>query len=146
MREFIFGFMILVSMIYFTGCGSGVQTINIDLSSDANANGGNAVVIKIYQLKTDNKFRYAQYESLLKNAEETLANDLIPPIKEETMTPSEKYPLKEFKLSKDAAFLGVVGDFHTPAKDSWKKIIPLDSDIEYLKIFIHENSLTIETE
>jgi len=146
MREFAFGFMILTSMVYFAGCGSGIQTINIDLSSDVNANGGNAVVIKIYQLTNDDKFRYADFKLLLKNAEKTLTNDLIPPIKEKTMVPDENYNLKTLELNKDAAFLGVVGDFHSPAGDSWKKIIPLDSDIEYLKILIHENSLSIEIE
>ena len=77
MREFTFTFIIFAFMIYFTGCGSGIQTINIDLSSDINANGGNTVVIKIYQLTNDDKFRYADFKSLWRNAEETLAKHVI---------------------------------------------------------------------
>jgi len=147
MKKFAFKFMILTSMLSFIGCGSGIQTVNIDLNSDVNANGGNAIVIKIYQLTNDDKFRYASFESLLKNAEETLTYDLVPnSIKEKTMVPNENYDLKELELSKDAAFLGIVGDFHSPAKDSWKMIIPLDSDMEYLKILIHENSLSFQKE
>lgn len=142
MREFTF--IIFAFILYFAGCGSGIQTINIDLISDVNANGGNAVVIKIYQLTNNDKFLYASPNSLLKNAEETLANELIPPFIEETIVPDENYDLRELELSKDTAFLGVLGDFYSPAKDGWKLIIPVDSDIEYLKISIHENSLSFE--
>lgn len=145
MRKFAFRFMIFPLLIYFTGCGSGIQTINLALSSDVNANGGNAVVINIYQLTNDDKFQYASFNSLLNNAEETLANDLIPnSIIEKTMVPNENYDLKELELNKDTAFLGVLGDFYSPAKDGWKLIIPVDSDIESLKISIHENSLSFQ--
>jgi len=146
MREFTFTFIIFVLIIYFTSCGSGIQTINIDLISDANANGGNAVVIKIYRLTNDDKFRYADFNSLWQNAEETLANELIPTLKEETIVPNEIFELKEFELSKDVAFIGVVGDFHTPSKDGWRLIISVDSDIDYLKILILENSLSFQKE
>lgn len=140
MREFTFTFIIFALIIYFTGCGSGMQTINVAYSSDINANGGNAVVINIYQLTNDYKFQNASSNSLLKDAEESLANDLIPPIIEKTMVPNEDHYL-ELELSKDAAFIGIVGDFHSPSNDDWKLIIPVDSDIDYLKIFILENSL-----
>jgi len=146
MREFTFTFIIFAFMIYFTGCGSGIQTINIDLSSDINANGGNTVVIKIYQLTNDDKFRYADFKSLWRNAEETLANELIPPFIEETIIPDKNYEFKELEISKDAAFIGVVGDFHTPSKDGWRLIISVDSDIDYLKILILENSLSFQKE
>ena len=144
MREFTF--IIFAFIIYFTGCGSGIQTINIDLISDANANGGNAIVIKIYQLTNDDKFRFADFKSLWKNAEETLVNELIPPFIEETIVPNKNYELKEFEISKDAAFVGVVGDFHSPSKDGWRLIISVDSDIDHLKILILENSLSLQKE
>ena len=147
MREFTFTFIIFVLIIYFTGCGSGIQTINVALSSNVDANGGNAVVIKIYQLTNNDKFLYANRNSLLKNAEETLANDLIPnSIIEKTMVPDDNYDLNELELNKDTAFLGVLGDFYSPAKDGWKLIIPVDSDTEHLKILILENSLSLQKE
>lgn len=146
MREFTFTFIIFAFILYFTSCGSGIQTINIDLISDVNANGGNAVVIKIYQLTNNDKFLYASRNSLLKNAQETLANELIPPFIEETIIPDKNYEFKELEISKDAAFIGVVGDFHTPSKDGWRLIISVDSDIDYLKILILENSLSLQKE
>ncbi|RKY91233.1 MAG: type VI secretion system lipoprotein TssJ, partial [Ignavibacteriae bacterium] len=124
----------------------GIQTINIDLISDVNANGGNAVVIKIYQLTNDDKFRLADFKSLWKKAEETLANEFIPPFIEETIVPNKNYELKEIEISKEAAFVGVVGDFHSPSKDGWRLIISVDSDIDYLKILILENSLSLQKE
>ena len=146
MREFTFTFIIFAFIICFTGCGGGIKTINIDLSSDVNANGGNTVVIKIYQLTNDDKFRYADFKSLWKNAEETLANELIPPFIEETIIPNKNYEFNEFEISKDAAFIGVVGDFHTPSIDGSRLIISVDTDIDYLKILILENSLSLQKE
>ena len=145
MREFTFTFIIFAFIIYFTGCGSGIQTITVAYSSDINANGGNAMVINIYQLTNDYKFQNASSNFLLKDAEETLANDLIPPIIEKTMVPNEDHYL-ELELSKDAAFIGVVGEFHSPSIDGWRHIIPVDSDTEYLKILIFENSLSLQKE
>ena len=139
-------FIIFAFIIYFTGCGSGIQTINIDLISDVNANGGNAVVIKIYQLTNDDNFRYADFKSLWKNSEKTLANELIPPFREELIIPNKNIELKEFEISKDAAFVGVVGDFHSPSTNGWRLIISVDSDIDYLKILILENSLSLQKE
>jgi type VI secretion system VasD/TssJ family lipoprotein len=139
-------FIIFAFIIYFTGCGSGIQTINIDLISDVNANGGNAVVIKIYQLTNDDNFRYADFKSLWKNAEKTLANELIPPFREELIIPNKNIELMGFEISKDAAFVGVVGDFHSPSTDGWRLIISVDSDIDYLKILILENSLSLQKE
>ena len=145
MREFTFTFIIFAFIIYFTSCGSGIQTINVAYSSDINANGGNAMVINIYQLTNDYKFQNASSNFLLKDAEETLANDLIPPIIEKTMVPNEDHYL-ELKLSKDAAFIGVVGEFHSPSSDGWRGIISIDSDTEYLKILILANSLSLQKE
>jgi len=54
--------------------------------------------------------------------------------------------LKEFEISKEAAFVGVVGDFHSPSKDGWRLIISVDSDIDYLKILILDNSLSFQKE
>ena len=145
MREFTFTFIIFAFMIYFIGCGSGIQTINVALSTDDNANGGNAVVINIYQLTNDYKFQNASSNSLLRDSKETLANDLILPIIEKTMVPNENHYL-ELELSKDAAFIGVVGEFYSPSIDDWRRIISVDSDTEYLKILILENSLSLQKE
>ena len=141
----LFIILILVCLVSLCGCGGGIKTVRIDVVSDDNANNGNAVVVTIYQLVNADKFRYASFESLMKKPEETLGSDIIPNSKyERTLVPGEIFQLKEHEIKSDAAYLGVIADFHSPAKDGWQQIISLDSDFDQLKISIHENSLSFE--
>jgi type VI secretion system VasD/TssJ family lipoprotein len=134
--------LFLFSLLFINGCG-GAQTISIDMNCDKNCNGNNAIVVKIYQLKNADKFRNASFESLISNPEEILGDDLIPNSKyEKTLIPDETFQVSEYEIKPEAAYLGIVGDFYSPAKDSWQQVI-LASDIDNLKIMIHENSLSV---
>jgi type VI secretion system VasD/TssJ family lipoprotein len=122
-----------------------MRTLKIDVVSDENVNSGNAVVVTIYQLVNADKFRFASFESLMKNPEETLGSDIIPNAKyERTMVPGENFQLEEHEIKSDAVYLGVIADFYSPAKNEWQQVIELNSDFDELKISIHENSISIE--
>ena len=132
-------------LIIVAGCGSGVQTVKVNLKCDSDSNDNNAVVITIYQLKNADKFNHSSFESLLQNPEETLAGDLIPDSKFEiTLVPGQNFQIKDYTLKSDAKYIGVVGDFHSPAKDGWLQVIQIN-DINDLKIMVHHNSLSIVT-
>ncbi|MCX6151866.1 MAG: type VI secretion system lipoprotein TssJ [Ignavibacteriales bacterium] len=136
----------LVTSFVLSGCG-GVQTVKINLKCDDDCNNNNAIVIRIYQLKNADKFRNASFESLIRSPEEILADDLIPNSKfEKTLVPGESVQSKEIEIKKDAAYLGVVGDFFSPAKDGWLQIISLDSGNDKFEIVVHENSLSYKNE
>jgi type VI secretion system VasD/TssJ family lipoprotein len=136
--------LFLLITIFLTGCGSSIQTIDLNLQCDGNCNNGNAVVIKIYQLKSTEKFNHASFESLLKNPNEILTDDLIPNTKfEKTLVPGEKFSLNELEINKDTFYLGIMGDFYSPAKDGWQQIVSVN-DLESLKIKVHENSISVE--
>lgn len=127
------------------GCGGGPQTINVNLLCNENCNNNNAVVVKIYQLKNAEKFRHANFESLVRNPDELLADDLIPNTKiEKLLVPNESHDFNELEIKNDAAFLAVIGDFHSPSLDGWKQLIPIDSDLKNIKVKISENSLSVE--
>lgn len=141
-------FLLLLPLIllYSSGCGGGNETVNISMSCDADCNESNAVVIKIYQLKNAEKFSHASFESLVRNPDETLGDDLIASSKfEKLLTPDEKFDLSKYEINKDAAYLGIVGDFHTPAQDGWFQIVPV-KDIDDFSITIHSNSLSVQKE
>jgi len=145
MKKLFLIFPVYTLLILILGCGSGIHTVNFYLQCDNDCNDNNAVVVKIYQLKNADKFRYASFESLMKNTEATIGDDLIPNSKyEKTLVPGETYRLKEIEIKNDALFLGVVGDFFSPAKDGWMQVIPIDSDLENLEIIIHKNSLSFQ--
>ena len=142
-RFFLTIFYFLLIIIY--GCGGGTQAVKINLKCDGDCNGSNAIVIRIYQLKNADKFSHASFESLLRSPEATLSDDLIPDSKFEiTLVPDQSFQLKDYALKGGANYIGVVGDFHSPAKDGWLQVIPINPDINALRILIHQNYLSVE--
>jgi len=136
--------LIFTSIIAVCSCG-GARTVEIQLTSDNNANDGNAVVVTVYQLISADKFRYASFESLLKNPEVTLGTDVVAGSKyEKTIVPGENFTLNELEIKGGATYLGIIADFHSPANDGWKQLLPLDSGFDKLNVLIHENSLSVE--
>jgi type VI secretion system VasD/TssJ family lipoprotein len=139
-----------LAAIYFTlnilfGCGGGVQSLKVNLRCDGDCNGNNAIVVRIYQLKNADKFSHASFESLLRNPEATLSDDLIPDSKFEiTLVPDQTFQIKDYTIKDGAKYIGVVGDFHSPAKDGWMQVIPVNSDIDGMKILVHQNYLSVE--
>lgn len=135
--------VLIVLILLVTSCGGGPQIINFSLMCGENCNNNNAVVIKIFQLKNAEKFRHASFESLIRNPDEQLGDDLVPNTKlEKMMIPNETYEIKNIEIKQDASFIAVIGDFHSPAQDGWKQLIPIDSDIEDIKVSIYENYLS----
>ena len=139
--------LLAVFTFIFYGCGGGNEFIQLQLKCDDNTNDGNAVVITVYQLTNADKFRYASFESLTKNPDATLGEDLIINSKfERTVVPGETFDLNELELKKEATFLGVVADFHSPLADGWQQLISLEKGLDKLIINVHENSISSEIE
>lgn len=138
---------VIILLIFFYGCGGGPQLLDLNVNCDDDCNSNHAVVVKIYQLKNSDRFRYASFEALLRNPEEILSSDLIPASKyENTLIPGEEINISEMKIDPEAAYLGIVADFYSPANDNWHQVIPLNPDIDKVKIKIHSNSLSFEIE
>lgn len=143
---FLKSFLIIIS-IMLSNCGGGNEMIKIHLKCDENTNSGNAVVITVYQLTNADKFRFSDFESLTKNPEETLGSDLVINAKfERTMVPGESFDLDELELKKEAAFLGIIADFHSPLADGWQQLVPLNNGFDRLIISVHENSISSKIE
>jgi len=136
--------LILISILLF-GCGNGKEIIQVLLKCDESTNGGNAVVITVYQLINSDKFRFSSFNSLTTNPEETLGTDLIGNSKvEKTMLPGQTFDLKELEIMKAASFLGVIADFHSPAESEWQQLIPLNEEFDQLIIYVHKNSISFK--
>jgi len=136
--------LFLPILLYSYGCGGAPETINVSLHCDEDCNGSNAVVVRIYQLRNADKFSHSSFESLLRNPEATLGDDLIADGKsEKLMAPDESFSINNYEIKKDAAYIGIVGDFHSPAADGWRQIIPA-GDIGDITVRIHSNSLTVQ--
>jgi type VI secretion system VasD/TssJ family lipoprotein len=145
MKNILLASLLIVVSILFFGCGGGNETIKIQLKCDENTNSGNAVVVTIYQLTNADKFRFSSFGSLTKNPEATLGSDLVVNSKfERTMVPGETINLDELEIKKEAAFLGVIADFHSPSADGWQQLIPTANGFDKLIISVHENSISCD--
>ena len=137
---YVFPFLLLL----ISGCGGGNETVKVSLQCDNDCNESNAVVVKIYQLKNADKFSHASFESLLRNPDETLGDDLIADAKfEKLMAPGDSIEINKYEINKDAVYIGIVADFHSPAKDGWFQVIPV-KDIDDFSVKVHSNSLSVQ--
>ncbi len=141
-------FLLLTVLIFsavLAGCGGGARMINVNFQADNNSNDANAIVVDIYQLKSRDKFTHASFESLLRDPQGILTDDLIPDSQKEiTMIPGQSYEIKHLTLSKDAEYIGIIGNFHSPAENGWRQIIPVKSDFKNLKVLVHQNYLSVQ--
>jgi type VI secretion system VasD/TssJ family lipoprotein len=143
MRKYYLSILIL---FFLTGCG-GSDTLQLDLQCSENCNNNNVIVVRLYQLKNAERFKFASHESLIRRPEETLGEDLIPNSKfEKIIGPNETFSVKELEVISGASYLGIIGDFHSPAKDGWQQVVPINSGIDKVKVTITENSLLVETD
>ncbi|MFH1197524.1 MAG: type VI secretion system lipoprotein TssJ [bacterium] len=131
--------------LFLSACGA--DTVNITMKSSDDCNDKNAIVVKVFQLKSDEKIKRSTRDALLRNIETTLANDLIPNTKiEKTMVPGNYISLDDIEIKEEAAFIGFVADFHSPATDGWLLVFPLSSGEDDIKVLVERNYLALEKE
>ncbi len=134
--------IVLSLLILLSGCGN--PTTNIMLKSTEDSNEMNAVQMKIVQLRSAEKFKLASRESLLRNPDETLGDDLIPNSKvEKIMIPGETFSLENVELSEETKYIGIFGDFFSPATDGWSQLIDVSEGKDEIKIIIGKNFLSV---
>lgn len=131
-----------LSLFILSGCGS--PSVNIFMKCTDDSNDMNAVQIKIYQLRSSDKFSLASRESLLRNTDATLGEDIIPNSKlKKIMIPGESFNLEDVKLSDGTKYIGIVGDFYSPAKDNWSQLVNVVDGKSDIKILIGKNFITV---
>jgi type VI secretion system protein VasD len=79
-----------------------------------------ALVARIYKLRQSAAFEQAPYAAFLdpQAEREALGADLVE-VKEVTLVPGQRYEVLE-KVSREAAYVGVVALFHAPAPQRWR--------------------------
>ena len=142
LSSFSITIFVLTFIIFLSGCGS--PTTNIILKSTDDSNEMNAAQMKIVQLKSAEKFKLASREALLRNPDETLGDDLIPNSKvEKIMIPGETFSLENVELSEETKYIGIFGDFFSPATDGWSQLIDVSEGKDEIKIVIGKNFLSV---
>ncbi len=103
-----------------------------------------ALLVRIYQLKTDTGFASLGYDQFVERADEKqlLGNDLVS-VRELTLLPGKTYTLDE-KMPANAKVLGIVALFHSPAAARWKYAFDPDGSLEQgITLGFHACSITV---
>lgn len=105
-----------------------------------------SVIVRVFQLKTDETFNDSDYRSLFNQDNDILTASLLAQ-KDLRIRPGESIAL-DMPMEKDAEFIAIAAMFHTPdsAQNNWRVVIPkklLDPD-NARKIILAENTLTLQ--
>ncbi len=92
-------------------------------TADLNA-GGNAAVVRIYQLAGDANFQRASVQDFWQSDEQALGSELISGKREVLLFPNTTETI-ELALDDRAQFVGFAVDLRTPDPDHWRAIYPV---------------------
>lgn len=111
-----------------------------DLNPDVN-NVSSPLMLTFYELESAENFMKYDYWTLMENSGKNLDRDLISQAKH-IIVPYQKQTYK-IVFDKDAAFLGVVGQFRNiQNKNNWKFVINLEKDsYNFSELKVHDYSI-----
>ncbi|MEN1929532.1 type VI secretion system lipoprotein TssJ [Luteimonas sp. MJ250] len=124
------------------------KSIPLRLWAGANLNSGNdqkplAVVVKVYRLRDTQRFERAPFSAFLdEDAErDALGDDLISST-EIVLQPNQRHEITE-RLPPEAAAMGVVALFRSPAPDRWRfSFDALEAEKDGVTVGLHACALT----
>jgi type VI secretion system VasD/TssJ family lipoprotein len=88
--------------------------------SDMN-NGGNAAVVRLYQLSGDSNFMRASLETFWRDDEETLGGELIAPKQEILLYPEQERAI-DLNIGAETRYIGIAADLRAPDPVQWRKV------------------------
>lgn len=110
-----------------SACGSS-EPLRIPLSlagaSDMNS-GGNAAVVRVYQLSSSVSFRQAPIESFWRDDEGVLGSALVVPKVQLTLYPEDLEDVV-LEIHEATRYIAVAVDFRDPDADHWRQLFTID--------------------
>jgi type VI secretion system VasD/TssJ family lipoprotein len=82
-------------------------------------NGGNAAVVKVYQLKGNGTFKKVPVSSFWRNDTKALAGALLTEPREVTLYPSDSTTV-QLELAEKAKYIGVAANLRNPKREGWR--------------------------
>ena len=99
-----------------------VPPVTVAVSTQADANGGNAVRVRVYVLGGETAFLRATQAALWADGARVLGADLLA-VHDLVLYPRDARTL-DLRLEPGAAFIGVAADFRRPDADGWRLAVP----------------------
>lgn len=108
-------------------------------------NGGNAAVVKVYQLKGNGTFTQVPVSSFWKNDEGALGGDLLASPRSVTLYPSDSTTI-EFPLVEKAQYIGVAANLRDPDREAWRSVHALKEMGDYVSVTVEGTRVAVEVE
>jgi type VI secretion system VasD/TssJ family lipoprotein len=134
--------ILCIVLLAITGCSRHVK-VYFQAANDLN-NGGNPVVVRLYQLTTDVNFKSVTSESFWRNEQKSFDKDIVGKPQEIMLHPREVLKLEKLEILDDTRFIGVAADFYKPDKDQWHYLIDVSIyEGDELLVAVRKNNLVI---
>ena len=141
-------FLALALALGFGGCATTDQvTLTTSPRLNTCESGGDAhtVVVRIYYLKSVDRFMRVDLNTLWQDDVAALADDRIS-VQERTVNPKQQVtvPLPREGPAKAATAIGVVANFCRPGEGCWRRTVSIDGDAAKLRVHLDEGCLAID--
>ncbi len=144
-------------LVVVSGCGRAPQvpppppppepplTVTVVGEEDLNG-GGNAAVLRIYQLAGDANFQRAPVQAFWQNDEQALGGELISAKREVLLFPGSTEDVR-IVIDDRAQFLAIAADLRDPDPDNWRAIYPVDAVRgKAMAVLVGDNRLFVRVE
>lgn len=123
------------------GCKGGLE---LTLAGEPDLNGGgNAAVVRVYQLSNDTNFRATPIESFWRDDRGVLGSEYVGH-QQVLLYPDQETTLP-IEVDKQARFIGVAADLRQPNQDLWRQVYPV-SELRgnRVVVMVGSDQLTVE--
>lgn len=107
--------------------------------------GGNAAIVKVYQLKSDGNFKDVLPSTFWRDDEAALGGSLLQSPKKVTVYPSESETF-ELELAEKTKYIAVAGNLREPEQDRWKGIESVESMGDKVRVTVKAQQLDVSFE
>ena len=128
--------VLLTTLLLLGGC-SGSHALNMTVAGTPNLNsaegtsGGNAAIVRIYQLSDSTNFRAATLDAFWQADDEALGDELVDS-RQLLLYPGALEQF-EIELAETTQFIGVAADLRRPVPDQWR-VVHVLSDLRGKRI------------
>ena len=140
-------------MFQYAGCSrTTVSYLSLDVQGDTNMNnGGNFVVVRVYQLTNDTNFANAEYEPFWGDDDTLLGAELISGTKQQiSLFPPDNQGVPEphtlsLELNEETRFIGVAAKLYSPDGNRWRQIYSVEQlEEREVTVSIKENHILVD--
>lgn len=122
-------YLVLLTTVLLIGGCSGSKALNMTVVGTPNLNstdetpGGNAAVVRIYQLSNDTNFRTVTLEAFWEDDRTALGNEMVS--SRQLLLYPDAVERLEIEPDETARFIGVAADLRRPDHERWRQVYAL---------------------